>query len=81
VTVMAGSTRHPRLVTHVPGDPARPFDRAQVERKFLRFVTPVIGAEPAQRLLTQCGEALEAGKLHPLLAEIERHHFGKNASV
>jgi 2-methylcitrate dehydratase PrpD len=82
VTVTAGSARHERLVTHVPGDPARPFDRAQVERKFLRFVTPVVGAEPAQRLLTQCGEALEAGKLHPLLAETERHHFaGKNASV
>ena len=82
VTVMAGSARHERLVTHVPGDPARPFDRAQVERKFLAFAAPVIGAEPAQRLLKQCGEALEAGKLHPLLAEIERHHFaGRNASV
>jgi 2-methylcitrate dehydratase PrpD len=82
VTVVAGSARHERLVAHVPGDPARPFDRAQVERKFLRFVTPVAGAETAQRLLRQCGEALVAGKLHPLLAEIERHHFaGRNTSV
>jgi 2-methylcitrate dehydratase PrpD len=82
VTVTAGSARHERLVTHVPGDPARPFDRAQVERKFLAFAARVIGTEPAQRLLEQCREALEAGKLHPLLAEIERHHFaGRNASV
>ena len=29
VRVTAGSERHERLVTHVPGDPARPFDRAQ----------------------------------------------------
>jgi 2-methylcitrate dehydratase PrpD len=82
VTVTTGSARHERLVAHVPGDPARSFDRAQVERKFLSFAMPVVGAEPAARLLTQCGEALEAGKLHPLLAEIERLHLaGKNASV
>ncbi len=82
VSVAAGAARHERLVTHVPGDPARPFDRAQVERKFLAFVAPVVGAEPAQRLLAQCGEALEAGKLDPLLAQIEHHYFaGKNASV
>ena len=30
VRVTAGSEQHERLVSHVPGDPARPFDRAQV---------------------------------------------------
>ena len=51
--VTAGSARHERLVTHVPGDPARPFDRARVREKFLRFTAPVVGeiaggAHPAQ---------------------------------
>jgi 2-methylcitrate dehydratase PrpD len=81
VTVTAGAACHERLVTHVPGDPARPFERSEIETKFLRFVGPVVGAASAERLLARCEEALEDGKLAPLLTEIERHHFGRNASV
>src|SRR2546430_4642616 len=38
--VAAGPPRHPRDVTHVPGHPALPFDRARLREKFLRFTQP-----------------------------------------
>jgi 2-methylcitrate dehydratase PrpD len=66
VRVTVGSASHERLVTHVPGDPARPFDRAQVREKFLRFVGP----EGAQ-MLARCDEALAGGRLGPLAGEID----------
>jgi 2-methylcitrate dehydratase PrpD len=68
----AGAAQHERIVTHVPGDPARAFDRARVHEKFLQFVQPVLGAEAAKRLLARCRAALAAGEFAPLLDEIER---------
>jgi 2-methylcitrate dehydratase PrpD len=72
VRVVAGATTHEQTVTHVPGDPTRPFDRAQVRTKFLRFVEPVLGAERAERMLARCHEASAAGKVAPLVADIEQ---------
>ena len=37
VSVLAGTAQHARTVTHVPGDPARPFGRAQVPRQVHAF--------------------------------------------
>ena len=71
ISVVAGSSRHERLVSHVPGDPARPFDRAQLRQKFLRFAGPVVGAEKAERLLGLCREVLASGRCHLLVQEIE----------
>ena len=70
--VAAGSTRHARDVTHVPGDPALPFDRARVREKFLRFTQPVLGVETAQRLLARCSGVLATGEFSQLMDEIER---------
>jgi 2-methylcitrate dehydratase PrpD len=67
-----GSARHERMVTHVPGDPARAFDRARVHEKFFCFAEPVLGAEGAERVLARCRAALAAGEFAPLLAEIEQ---------
>jgi 2-methylcitrate dehydratase PrpD len=72
VRVAAGSARHERTVTHVPGDPARAFDRARVHEKFLRFAAPVLGAEGAERMLARGHDALAAGEFALLLDEIER---------
>jgi 2-methylcitrate dehydratase PrpD len=72
VRVVAGSATHEQIVTHVPGDPARAFDRAQVQAKFLRFVEPALGAERAKHMLARCHEALAAGKVTPLVADIEQ---------
>jgi 2-methylcitrate dehydratase PrpD len=72
VHVVAGSATYEQTVTHVPGDPARPFDRAQVQAKFLRFVEPVLGMERAEHMLERCHEALAAGKVAPLVADIEQ---------
>ena len=48
VSVEAASGRHERQLMHVPGDPARPFDRSRVRDKFLRFVSPVLGTAEAE---------------------------------
>jgi 2-methylcitrate dehydratase PrpD len=72
VRVAAGSTRHAREVTHVPGDPARPFDRTRVQEKFLRFTQPVLGVETAGRILARCSDVLATGEFSQLMDEIER---------
>jgi 2-methylcitrate dehydratase PrpD len=72
VRVAAGSARHEQTVTHVPGDPARAFDRARVHEKFLRFVRPALGAEAAERMLARCHAAPSTGEFTPLVQEIER---------
>jgi 2-methylcitrate dehydratase PrpD len=51
VEVFTPSARHERVVTHVPGDPARPFGDAAVREKFRRFTAPSIGAEASGQLL------------------------------
>ena len=70
--VAAGPTRHARDVTHVPGDPALPFDGARVREKFLRFTQPVLGAETAERILARCSGVLATGEFSQLMDEIER---------
>ena len=72
VRVAAGSARHERDVTHVPGDPARPFDRESVRKKFLRFTQPVLGAEKAARILARCSGVLATGAFSSLVDEIEQ---------
>src|SRR6516162_1328278 len=72
VRVAAGSARHARDVTHIPGDPALPFDRARVREKFLRFTQPVLGVETAERILGRCSDVLATGEFSQLMHEIER---------
>jgi 2-methylcitrate dehydratase PrpD len=71
VRVAAGSVRHTRDVSHIPGDPARPFDRARVREKFLRFTQSALGAETAERILARCGSVLATGEFSQLMDEIE----------
>lgn len=71
VEVEAGSARHERVVTDIPGDPARPLDRAKIQEKFTRFVRPIIGAERTQQLFNGCSDALSGGDLRALVDEIE----------
>ncbi len=71
VRVAAGSAQHERLVTHVPGDPARPFDRAHVRDKFLSFVAPLLGAQKAKDILARCSDVLATGEFSALVAAIE----------
>ena len=72
VRVTAGAGRQERTVTHVPGDPALPFDRIGVRKKFLRFTEPVIGAERAERILARCSNALASGEFAALVDDIEQ---------
>jgi 2-methylcitrate dehydratase PrpD len=72
VRVAAGSARHERDVIHVPGDPERPFDRARVREKFLRFTQPVLGADKAARILARCSGVLATGAFSQLIDDIEQ---------
>jgi len=81
VAVTAGSARYERTVTDIPGDPARPFDRARVREKFMRFVAPVTGKESADRILDACTDAFAGGSFASLLEAIERVGTEKLASA
>jgi hypothetical protein len=59
-------------VTHVPGDPALPFDRESVRKKFLRFTQPALGAENAERILARCSGVLATGAFSQLIDDIEQ---------
>jgi 2-methylcitrate dehydratase PrpD len=58
VTTAKGTREKPML--HVPGDPERPFDAAQIADKFRRVVAPVAGAERAGALHSSALEVLDA---------------------
>jgi hypothetical protein len=79
VSVRAGAAQHARTVTHVPGDPARPFGRAQVRDKFMRFAGPLLGTEKAEHVLACCTDALATGSFAALVTAIE--HVCGNASA
>jgi 2-methylcitrate dehydratase PrpD len=81
VAVTAGSAHYERTVTDIPGDPARPFDRARVREKFMRFVAPVTAKESADRILDACTDAFAAGSFASLLEAIERVGTDKLAHV
>jgi 2-methylcitrate dehydratase PrpD len=67
------SGRHARSVTHVPGDPMRPYDDDAIEAKFRRFVVPAIGDAAAAALLQQA-RGLINGQTKPaqFLKDIEQ---------
>jgi 2-methylcitrate dehydratase PrpD len=69
LTIVAGPKRHERTVTHVPGDPARPFSENDVRTKFERVTAPVLGGNGAATF-THALKALD--KPAAILAEIER---------
>jgi 2-methylcitrate dehydratase PrpD len=71
VRVVAGSSVSERLVTHVPGDPAWAFGRAQAEAKFRRFVLPAFGTELTEYTLEQCREVLTGGHFRLFVESIE----------
>jgi len=72
VTVTVGGTRHERLVRDVPGDPARPFDRARVQEKFLCFAGAVVGADKAEQILVRCSTAVQVGEFTALVRDVEQ---------
>jgi len=79
VTVATAQKRHERSVTHVPGDPARPFSEDDLRQKFVRVTAPVLDAEQARAAFNRALDAVEnpAG----MLAEIERIASGAKASA
>ena len=72
VAVTAASTRHEKLVLHVPGDPERPFDESQVAAKFWRLVAPLVGDRASEELLRLSFAALDGSGVKALLEAMER---------
>jgi 2-methylcitrate dehydratase PrpD len=72
VAVTAASTRHEKLVLHVPGDPERPFDESQVVAKFWRLVAPLVGDRASEELLRLSFAALDGRSVKALLEAMER---------
>jgi 2-methylcitrate dehydratase PrpD len=58
VTVTA-SKRCERTVTHVPGDPARPFGKDDLQAKFIRVTSAVLGRERAEAQFAAALAAIE----------------------
>jgi 2-methylcitrate dehydratase PrpD len=71
VVVTTASGRVERRVTSVPGDPGRPFVEADVTAKFRRFVTPVLGEERTETLLTAASDVIADGAADELMRQIE----------
>jgi 2-methylcitrate dehydratase PrpD len=70
VTVTTRTRRHERTVSHVPGDPARPFSEDDLKAKFDRVVAPVLDREQAAAMFAAALATLD----HPsiVLEEIGR---------
>ena len=58
VTVTA-SGRRERTVTHVPGDPARPFGEAELKAKFIRVTAGLFDPDRAEAEFAAALTALE----------------------
>jgi 2-methylcitrate dehydratase PrpD len=72
VVVTTVSTRHEKLVLHVPGDPERPFDESQVAVKFRRLVAPLVGDHASEELLRLSYAALDGEGAKALLEAMKR---------
>jgi len=59
VTVTTAAGERDKIVSHVPGDPERPFDLPTVTGKFVRFAAPVLGETEARALLAKALGALD----------------------
>ena len=61
LAVATPAGKRERLVIHVPGDPERPLEEAQLAAKFLLLTTPIVGERAADRLLQRSLAATEEG--------------------
>jgi 2-methylcitrate dehydratase PrpD len=72
IAVTTPSGRREQRVDHVPGDPARPLQRADIVKKFSGFVSPLAG-NAAGALLQSSSTLLESrASVDSTMAELER---------
>lgn len=73
IAVSTRAATHERLMIHIPGDPARPFDERQVTEKFHSVLLRLLGEATTQELLHASLAALaEDGAAALLVAKVER---------
>jgi 2-methylcitrate dehydratase PrpD len=74
VVVKTRKGTHGLTVTHVPGDTARPFHEHDIERKFVRFVAPVVQSDAKDLFRRSLGVLEGSGSPADLLAELGALH-------
>ncbi|MFL6804027.1 MAG: hypothetical protein ACJ8FM_08565, partial [Xanthobacteraceae bacterium] len=62
VAVVTRSGTREEEVTHIPGDPSRPFGVDDVANKFQRLVAPVLGEQRAGSMLRRIVDGLDDGQ-------------------
>jgi 2-methylcitrate dehydratase PrpD len=65
---------HELTVTHVPGDTARPFQENDIERKFVRYVAPVVQGDANDLFRRSLGVLEGSESAADLVAEIGALH-------
>jgi 2-methylcitrate dehydratase PrpD len=71
IVVATSSGRHERRIDHIPGDPARPLQKADVERKFRDFVAPAVGDDAALLWRTSLTALESRSSLHSMMGKLE----------
>jgi 2-methylcitrate dehydratase PrpD len=69
IIVVTRSGTRERLVTHVPGDPARPFSTNEISAKFHKLVAPVTGPQRSHDLLQRVVDGMGASPLSAQLID------------
>jgi 2-methylcitrate dehydratase PrpD len=70
ITIVTDQRRVERTVTHVPGDPARPFGEGDLREKFVRVTGSVLDPAQAEAAFAMALDAVE--RPADMLAEIKR---------
>jgi 2-methylcitrate dehydratase PrpD len=76
VTIETAAGSRERKVTHVPGDPARPFGETELKTKFRRVTAPVLDAAQADAMFDAGLSALD--KPAALVQQIEQVAAGRS---
>jgi 2-methylcitrate dehydratase PrpD len=79
ITIATAGKRHERSVTHVPGDPARPFSEDDLRQKFVRVTAPLLNAGQAGAVFNQALDAVQ--NPDGMLSEIGRIAGSAKASA
>jgi 2-methylcitrate dehydratase PrpD len=74
VVVSTRKGTHELIVTHVPGDTARPFHQHDIERKFVRYAAPVVQGDAKELFRRSLGVLQGRESAASLVAELRELH-------
>jgi 2-methylcitrate dehydratase PrpD len=68
---MAGGTRYEKEVSFVKGSPQNPFNMSEIEAKFMRLSSPVIGNRNAERFLNNIDTYDENLNIREVISDLQ----------